>query len=132
MAAPTDQFVEIAYRSRDAVATAARTWNDAFRGYTSTLASGQLPLPSAHTAIDATFDLAAELLAQQHKFAHALLDAGTGAYEALTPTGLVMTKAGDTANGHAPREANSEQVAQAAETSNETHKRGRTERGRTV
>jgi hypothetical protein len=130
MTGPTDQFVEIAYRSRDAVTTAARTWNDAFRGYTSTLARGQFPLPSAHAAVDATFDLAAELWAQQHKFANALLDAGAGAYEALTPTGQLITKASDTVTGHAPEDANSEQAAQAAATSNETDKRGRA--GRTA
>jgi class 3 adenylate cyclase len=135
---PTVQFVENARRGQEAVTTAVHTWSDAVQNYAGTLYTGPFPLPNAHAAVNAAFDLATQLLAQQREFANTLLDAGTRTGEAIASVGGAVAKAGTDAPATA-NEAGEKLTEQArggttprathtAQNSNETTKRTRTER----
>lgn len=145
MNSPTVQFVENARRGQEAVTTAVHTWNDAVQNYAGALYSGPFPLPNAHAAVNAAFDLATQLLVQQREFANTLLDAGTRTGEAIASVGGAMAKAGTGApaaarEADAAREKLTEQArggttpraAHTAQNSNETTKRTRTERSSSV
>jgi len=58
MTTPTDQFVDIANRSQEAVATAVHNWADTVQSFASKLTAGQSQLPDPHTVVDQYFDFA--------------------------------------------------------------------------
>jgi hypothetical protein len=84
MTAPTDQFVEIANRTQEAVTTAVRTWADTVQSVAGGFAGGRPALPDAHVAVDRYFDFAHQVLDNQRRFAQSVLTAGTQAAEAVT------------------------------------------------
>jgi hypothetical protein len=154
MNGPTDQFVDNAHRSQEAVTAAVRTWSDAFQNYAGTISNGQLPLFNPHGAVNAAFDLATQMLAQQREFANTLLDAGTRTGEAMvhvseavakagteareavtragTEAGNAVAKAGETVTGQVRGESGPTREPRATQSSNETPKRTRTERTTSV
>jgi hypothetical protein len=88
MTAPTDQFVDIAKRSQEAVTTAVRTWTDAVQSF----ANGEQPaLPDARQIVDTYFDYAEKALAGQREVATQAVAAGTKAVEALTEQAAKVT-----------------------------------------
>ncbi|WP_214370722.1 hypothetical protein [Pseudonocardia sp. H11422] len=84
MTAPTEQFVQIAHRSQEAVTAAVRSWADTLQTYADSLTGTKPQLPDLYTAVDTTFDLAAQLLTHQREYAKSLLAAGSQATEAVT------------------------------------------------
>ena len=48
MTTPTDQFVDIANRSQEAVTTAVHNWADTVQSFASKLTAGQSQLPDLH------------------------------------------------------------------------------------
>jgi hypothetical protein len=84
MTAPTEQLVQIAHRGQEAVTTAVRTWNDALQAYAGAVTGHEPQLPDLHAAVDAAFDFAARVLADQREYTKALVAVGTQALEAVT------------------------------------------------
>lgn len=84
MTAPTDQFVDIANRSQEAVTTAVRTWTDSVQSLTSKMTAGQGQLPDLNGAVEQYFDFAAKVLASQREFAQQWASATVKASEAVT------------------------------------------------
>jgi cell division septum initiation protein DivIVA len=84
MTAPTDQFVDIANRSQEAVTTAVRTWADSVQSLASKLSSGQSQLPGLSSVVDQYFDFAEKMLANQREFAQQWAAATVKAAEAVT------------------------------------------------
>jgi BMFP domain-containing protein YqiC len=84
MTAPTDQFVDIANRSQEAVITAVRTWADTVQSFASKLSSGQSQLPGLPTVVDQYFDVAEKVLASQREFTQQWASATVKATEAVT------------------------------------------------
>jgi hypothetical protein len=82
MTAPTDQFVDIANRSQEAVTTAVRTWADTVQSVASTL-SKQSPLPGLPSVVDQYFNLAEKVLANQREFVQQWASAAVEATEAV-------------------------------------------------
>jgi hypothetical protein len=81
MTAQTDPFTAVAQRSIEATTTAVRAWTESLQSYAGAL-SADRPLPRAaevHTAVDAWFDLAAQLLTEQRTLANAAVDAAVEA-----------------------------------------------------
>ena len=66
MTAPTDQFVDIANRSQEAVTTAVHDWADTVQSLASKVAAGQSQLPNLHSVVDQYFDFAEKMLTSQH------------------------------------------------------------------
>ena len=80
MTAPTDQFVDIAKRSQEAVTTAVRSWTDAVQSFT----NGEQPsLPDARQIVDTYFDYAEKALAAQRDVVTQAVAAGVKATEAF-------------------------------------------------
>jgi uncharacterized protein HemX len=69
MTAPTDQFVDIAQRTQEAVTTAVRTWADTVQNFAGNLTTGQTQLPDAQSVVDQYFDFAEKVLANQRQLA---------------------------------------------------------------
>ncbi|GEL19630.1 hypothetical protein [Pseudonocardia asaccharolytica] len=84
MTVATDQFIDLAKRSQEAVTTAVRTWADTVQTYAGTMTGTQAKLPDAHAFVDSTFDFAEKVLANQRQLAHTLFSAGTQTVEAVT------------------------------------------------
>ncbi len=84
MTAPTDQFVDIAKRSQEAVTQAVRTWADTVQTYAGSFTGQQSRLPDAHAVVDSTFDFAEKMLANQRQFMHTLFSTSAQAVEAVT------------------------------------------------
>jgi len=84
MTTPTDQFVDIANRSQEAVATAVHNWADTVQSFASKLTAGQSQLPDPHTVVDQYFDFAEKVLASQREFAQQWASATLKATEAVT------------------------------------------------
>src|SRR5689334_1006678 len=101
MTAPTDQFVDLASRSQEAVTTAVRTWTDSVQNLTSQLTAGQGQLPDLQGVVDQYFDFAEKVLANQRQLAQQWASAATKASEAVTEQAQRATKsaAAHTANG---------------------------------
>lgn len=76
--AATEQFVNIAQRSQEATTAAVRSWTETVHNFTESFsAENPLPRPAdVQHAVDAWFDLANVLLAEQRSFARTLVDAG--------------------------------------------------------
>jgi hypothetical protein len=98
MTAPTDQFVDIANRSQEAVTTAVRTWTDSVQSFASKLTAGQGQLPDLQGAVEQYFDFAEKVLANQREFAQQWASAAAKASEAVTEQAQRATAA-HTANG---------------------------------
>ena len=101
MTAPTDQFVDIAKRSQEAVTTAVQTWADTVQGFASKLTSGPTQLPDLQSIVEQYFDFAEKVLANQREFAQQWASAASKATEAVTEQAQRATQsvAAHTANG---------------------------------
>ena len=101
MTAPTDQFVDIANRSQEAVTTAVRTWTDSVQSFASKLTAGQGQLPDLQGVVEQYFDFAEKVLANQREFAQQWASATVKASEAVTEQAQRATQsvAAHTANG---------------------------------
>jgi len=84
MTAPTDQFVDIAKRSQEAVNTAVRSWADSVQNFAGHLGTGQGQLPNPQSVIDTYFDFAEKVLANQREFAQQWASAAAKASSAVT------------------------------------------------
>jgi hypothetical protein len=101
MTAPTDQFVDLANRSQEAVTTAVRTWTDSVQSLTGKLSAGQGQLPDLQSVVEQYFDFAEKVLANQREFAQQWASATAKASEAVTEQAQRATQsvAAHTANG---------------------------------
>ena len=101
MTTPTDQFVDIANRSQEAVTTAVRTWADTVQSFASKLTAGQSQLPDLSSVVDQYFDLAEKVLANQRELAQQWASATLKATEAVTEQAQRATQSvtAHTANG---------------------------------
>jgi hypothetical protein len=81
MTAPTDQFVDIAKKSQEAVTTAVRTWADTVQTFAGNLTAGQSQLPDPQGVVDQYFDFAEQVLANQRRIAHQFVSASVSAAE---------------------------------------------------
>jgi hypothetical protein len=84
MSAPTDQFIEIANRTQEAVTTAVRTWADTVQTFTGSVTGSRPSLPNAQGAVDRYFDFAEQLLESQRRIAKTVLTASAQAAETVT------------------------------------------------
>ena len=112
MTAPTDQFVDIAKRSQEAVTTAVRTWADSVQSFAGNLTSGQAQLPDPQSVVDGYFDFAEKLLATQRRVASELVSASVKAGETVQEQ---VTKATETVTAQAVN-GTEKAAAQATET----------------
>jgi methyl-accepting chemotaxis protein len=100
MTAPTDQFVDIANRSQEAVTSAVRTWADTVQSFAGRLTSGQSQLPDLQGVVDQYFDFAEKVLANQRQFAQQWASATSKATESVTEQAQRATQSvAHTANG---------------------------------
>jgi hypothetical protein len=101
MTAPTDQFVDIANRSQEAVTTAVRTWAETVQSFATQLTSGQAQVPDLQGVVGQYFDFAEKVLANQREFAQQWASATAKASEAVTEQAQRATQsvAAHTANG---------------------------------
>jgi hypothetical protein len=83
MTAPTDQFVDIAKRSQEAVTTAVRSWADTVQSFAGNLTGGQAQLPDPLTVVDTYFDFAEKFLANQRQLATQFVSASVKAGESV-------------------------------------------------
>jgi len=83
MTAPTDQFVDIAKRSQEAVTTAVRTWADSVQSFAGNLTAGHAQLPDPQSVVDGYFDFAEKVLATQRRVASELISASVKAGETV-------------------------------------------------
>ena len=115
MTAPTDQFVDIAKRSQEAVTTAVRNWADSVQSFAGNLTTGQHQLPDPLSVVDGYFDFAEKVLATQRRFASewvsASVKAGETVHEQVTKATETVTA--QTVNG------TEQAAAQATETARE-------------
>ena len=84
MTAPTDQFVDIANRSQEAVTSAVQTWADTVQSFAGRLTSGQSQLPDLQSVVEQYFDFAEKVLANQRELAQQWAAATLKATEAVT------------------------------------------------
>jgi len=84
MTAPTDQFVDIANRSQEAVTTAVRTWAETMQSFANAAASGPSQLPDMQGVVEQYFDLAGKILAGQRELAQQWASAAVKATGAVT------------------------------------------------
>ena len=101
MTAPTDQFVDYANRSQEAVTTAVRTWTDSVQSLASRLTAGQTPVSDLQGVVEQYFDFAEKVLASQRQFAQQWASATVKATEAVTEQAQRATQSvtAHTANG---------------------------------
>jgi hypothetical protein len=101
MTAPTDQFVDIANRSQEAVTTAVHTWADTVQSFASKLSTGQSQLPDLRGVVEQYFDFAEKVLANQRELAQQWASATVKAAQAVTEQAQRATQsvAARTANG---------------------------------
>lgn len=111
MTAPTDQFVDIAKRSQEAVTAAVRTWSDTVQSFAGTFTGGQ-KLPDAQAVVDQYFDFAQQILDNQRKFTLSVLTASTQAAENVTEQAARTAESVKAHTLHAT-EVTTEQVSQA-------------------
>src|SRR3954447_508234 len=123
MTAPTDQFVDIASRSQEAVTTAVRTWTDSVQSFASKLTAGQGQLPDLQGAVEQYFDFAEKVLASQREFAQQWASAAVKASEAVSEqvqcaTQSVTARTANSAGAVADNAAETARVAGAQAGSN--------------
>ena len=114
MTAPTEQFVDAAKHSQEAVTTAITTWADTMQSFASKLASGQSPLPDLQGVVEQYFDFAAKVLAGQREFAQQWATAAQAATEQAQRATQAVTAR--TANGTGAVVDNAAETARAATT----------------
>jgi hypothetical protein len=112
MTAPTDQFVDIAKRSQEAVTTAVRTWADSFQSLAGNLTTGQAHLPDPQGVVDGYFDFAEKVLATQRRLASEFVSASVKAGETVQEQ---VSKATESVTAQAVN-GTEQAVAQATET----------------
>lgn len=112
MTAPTDQFVDIAKRSQEAVTTAVRTWADSVQSFAGNLTGGHAHLPDPQSVVDGYFDFAEKVLATQRRVASELVSASVKAGETVQEQ---VSKAAETVTAQAVN-GTEKAVAQATET----------------
>ena len=112
MTAPTDQFVDIAKRSQEAVSTAVRSWADSVQNFAGNLNAGPGQLPNPQSVIDTYFDFAEKVLANQRQLATQFVSASVKAGETVQEQ---VTKATETVTAQAVN-GTEKAVAQATET----------------
>jgi hypothetical protein len=83
MTAPTDQFVDIAKRSQEAVTAAVRNWADTVQSFTGNLTAGQAQLPDPQSVVEGYFDFAEKVLANQRQLATQFVSASVKAGETV-------------------------------------------------
>jgi hypothetical protein len=101
MTAPTDQFVEIANRSQEAVTTAVRTWADTVQSFAGKVNAAPGQLPDLPSVVDTYFDFAEKVLANQRDLAQQWASATAKASEVVTEQAQRATQsvAAHTVNG---------------------------------
>jgi hypothetical protein len=101
MTAPTDQFVDIAKRSQEAVTTAVRTWADTVQSFAGNLTTGQAQLPDPQSVVEGYFDFVEKVLATQRRFASEWVSASVKAGETVQEqvSKATETVAAQTVNG---------------------------------
>jgi hypothetical protein len=129
MTAPTEQIFDLTRRGQEAVATAVRTWADAVQSATGSFAGGPDKLPDLRafvdSSVDQAFDVAEKVLSAQRQLAHTVLAASAQATEAVTEQAVRTAQkvSAQTVNA-------AENVADAAESTNETAKAPRAPRAK--
>ena len=83
MTAPTDQFVDIAKRSQEAVSAAVRTWADSVQSFAGNIGAGQTQLPDPQSVVDTYFDFAEKVLANQRQLATQFVSATVAAGDSV-------------------------------------------------
>jgi hypothetical protein len=83
MVVATDQFAQFAHRGQEAYSTAVRAWQDTLRSYPR-IAPSTEALPAVYATVDAAFDLAERVLANQREFTKTLISVGTQTVETIT------------------------------------------------
>jgi hypothetical protein len=76
MVVATDQFDRLAHRGQEAFSAAIRVWEDTLRSYPRVAPSSEA-LAVAYSTVDAAFDLAERVLANQREFTKTLISVGT-------------------------------------------------------
>jgi hypothetical protein len=76
MTEPNEQFAELTRRGHQVFTAALRAWEDAARALTEALRRPRTGLPDVRTSVDAAFDFAAQMLADQREFTKTLMTAG--------------------------------------------------------
>ncbi|MHA6795120.1 hypothetical protein ACVGVM_16635 [Pseudonocardia bannensis] len=118
MTAPTDQFVDIAKRSQEAVTAAVRTWADTVQTYAGSLTGNQPKLPDTSALVDRTFDFAEQVLENQRQITKTFFSAGAQAVEAVTDQ---AARAAESVTAHTVNatEAAADRAAEAGESAGE-------------
>ena len=83
MTAPTDQFVDIAKRSQEAVNAAVRQWADSVQSFAGNLNAGHAQLPDPQSVVNTYFDFAEKVLANQRQLATQFISASVKAGESV-------------------------------------------------
>jgi hypothetical protein len=86
MTAATDEFVQVTQRSQEAVTAAVRSWSETLQNYAGSFITAN-PLPGTTdtlAAVDAWFDLATRLLAEQRTVATVAITRGHEALSTVT------------------------------------------------
>ena len=83
MTAPTDQFVDIAKRSQEAVTTAVRNWADSVQSFAGNLTTGHTQLPDPLSVVGGYFDFAEKVLEVQREFVKNLTSATVSVGQAV-------------------------------------------------
>jgi ribonuclease E len=82
MTEPTDTFADLARRGHQVFTAAARAWEDAVRSMVEAARRPGERLPDVRASLDAAFEFAAQMLAEQREFAKTVMAAGAGALAA--------------------------------------------------
>src|SRR5688500_15259516 len=78
MTEPTEQFAQLTRRGHEVFSAAVRAWEEAARSLAEAARRPGGRLPDVRASVDAAFDFAGQMLAEQREFAKMLMDAGTG------------------------------------------------------
>jgi hypothetical protein len=116
MTAPTDQFVDIAKRSQEAVTTAVRSWADSVSSFAGNLTGGQSQLPDPQSVVDTYFDFAEKVLANQRQLASQFVSASVKAAETVQEQAHRATESvtAQTVNGTETAAENATETARVA------------------
>src|SRR5215212_1492721 len=76
MTEANEQFAELTRRGHQVFAAALRAWEDAARTLTEAVRRPPSRLPDVRQSVDAAFDFAAQMLADQREFTKTLMTAG--------------------------------------------------------
>ncbi len=88
MTEATDRFAELTRQGHQVFTAAVQAWEQAARSMTEAARRPGSRLPDVGASVDAAFDFAAQMLADQRDFARTLMSAGTEAFAATAqPSG---------------------------------------------